>query len=377
MSIIFLIGFIFMTVNAVLFNGQSRVIRYSFIGILFILFVYITMDQSLTFDTAIYNFYYSDPDLAHFEVGYIWLMKLGKTLGLSFYQFRGLLFLIEISLILVALHRFNIKNKNLFLLLYTILNFFESPVQLRNYLMATIVFLGFSFIKSRTKSGYVLFVLLVGAGASIQSAGVFFLPFVFFFAFQGKTMNKLVVLYTIIFISLIAFGPVRSLVAVIASKLMTPFGVTGMKAVSYLNRLMPGEIILADIPVTLGIWYFSSQFIKKLQSKYPEVNTRVVVNIALAEKLFFFSIYMFPMYLFAYNFNRILIDSFLVFFVGIVTLSDYARTKSKSIMGVDKYAVLGVVVTTTYALCSYTYGSKYVGTLIAVLFHNTIFGGTY
>ncbi|MCC8440396.1 EpsG family protein [Leuconostoc pseudomesenteroides] len=371
MSIIFLIGFIFMTVNAVLFNGQSRVIRYSFISILFILFVYITMDQSLTFDTSIYNFYYSDPDLAHFEVGYIWLMKFGKMLGLSFYQFRGLLFLIEIFLILIALHRFNIKNKNLFLLLYTILNFFESPVQLRNYLMATIVFLGFSFIKSRTKSGYMLFVLLVGLGASIQSAGLFFLPFVFFFAFQGKIMNKVVVLYTTIFISLIAFGPIRALVTVFAAQLMTPFGVTGMKAVSYLNRLMPGQIILADIPFTLGIWYFYSQIIKKFQSKDSGVNTPVVVNIALTEKLFFFLIYMFPMYLFAYNFDRILIDSFLVFFVAIVTLSDYSRTKSKSIVGVDKYTVLGIVTTLSYATFSYLYGTKLDGTLIAVLFHNT------
>jgi len=237
--------------------------------------------------------------------------------------------------------------------------------------MATIVFLGFSFIKSRTKSGYMLFVLLVGLGASIQSAGLFFLPFVFFFAFQGKIMNKVVVLYTTIFISLIAFGPIRALVTVFAAQLMTPFGVTGMKAVSYLNRLMPGQIILADIPFTLGIWYFYSQIIKKFQSKDSGVNTPVVVNIALTEKLFFFLIYMFPMYLFAYNFDRILIDSFLVFFVAIVTLSDYSRTKSKSIVGVDKYTVLGIVTTLSYATFSYLYGTKLDGTLIAVLFHNT------
>lgn len=77
------------------------------------------------------------------------------------------------------------------------------------------------------------------------------------------------------------------------------------------------------------------------------------------------------MYLFAYNFDRILIDSFLVFFVAIVTLSDYSRTKSKSIVGVDKYTVLGIVTTLSYATFSYLYGTKLDGTLIAVLFHNT------
>ncbi len=145
MSLLFTIGFIGLTVNAVFFNGQSKLIRYGFLAVLFILFVYITMDPNLTFDSSIYNFYYTDPDLAHFEVGYIWLMKLGKLLGLSFYQFRGLLFVLEMTFILLALHRFKIKNVNFFLVLYTILIFFESPIQLRNYLMASIVFFAFSF----------------------------------------------------------------------------------------------------------------------------------------------------------------------------------------------------------------------------------------
>lgn len=373
MSILFLIGFIFMIVDSVLFNGRSRVIRYSFIAVLFILFVYATMDSSWAFDTIIYDHYYNDPDLAHFEVGYILLMKFGKLLGLSFYQFRGLIFIMEMVLILFALYRFHINNKNLFLVLYTILNFFESPIQLRNYLMATIVLLGFSFIKDKTKFGYIMFMVLVAIGATIQSSAIFFMPFCLYFALNSSIANKVVVWYTVIFIALIAFGPIRSLVSVVVAQLLTPFGVTGMKAASYLNRLIPGQIILADVPYTLGIWYFFSKMFKHFKDK---TSTNTAINLELTLKLFFFLIYMFPMYLFAYNFNRILIDSFLVFFVGVVTLSDHIRA-NRQLIAIDKFAVVGIAITLTYSIFSYTYGAKYVGTLVAVLFHNTFLGGNY
>lgn len=377
MSLIFLIGLIFMIVNSVLFSGRSRVIRYCFVAILFILFVYVTMDPSLTFDTTIYNFYYNNPDLAHFEIGYIYLMKFSNWLGFSFYQFRGLLFLLELIFISIASHRFHLKNINLFFLLYTILNFFESPVQLRNYLMATIIFLGFSFIKNRTLVGYIIFIALVGLGATIQSAGLFFLPFVFFFAFQGKTMDKIVIGYTLLFILLIVFGPIRSILSSVVGQILSPFGVTGMKAASYLNRLTPGQIILTDIPFTLGIWHYFSNYSRTIENKKVKTTDYLSENILVVEKLFFFLIYMFPMYLFAYNFNRILIDSFLIFFVGIVTLSDNSREFERRGIRFDKYAVIGIVTTSMYAVFSYTYGAKFVGTFMAILFHNIFFGGDY
>ncbi len=373
MIILFSISFISLLINACLFRGMSKTIRYIFLTILFVLFVYITLDPTLTFDTSIYQYYYDNPNLAHFEIGYIYLMKIGNIFNLTFYQFRGALFIIEIFFIMVSLYRFKIKNVNLFLLLYTILHFFESPVQLRNYLMATIVLLAFSFIRDRSIAGYIIFILLIGLGATIQSSAAFFLPFVVYYKWQGKKMDQVLITYTTVFVLLIIFGPIRNFVSVIVGNLLTPFGVTGAKAASYLNRLTPGQIILADIPYTIFIYYFFKNNQKRNFSQLAS-STKLSGNIQLVKKAFFFLIYMFPMYLFAYNFNRILIDSFLLFFVGIVTMSDSLKRDNKTI-GIDKYTIIGVFVTLSYSVCSYLYGTKYLGTIIPVLFHNTYFGG--
>ena len=307
-----------------------------FLVLLAIIFAYVPITVS---DNWVYNWYYTHPEVpTKFEPVFNQVMQMATKVGLSYQQFKLVIFTIEMSCMAWGLNIFQVDNKRVVLLCYTAIQFFESGVQLRNWR------------DKRFDTMY--FVMLVGLAAGIQLAAVFFLLLLPMRRLRTRNAQ----LWFIGVISagalLIAVPVTRHIYVLIVQAIATRLPVIGPKMLQYALQFEPGMIIILDVAmaVVLLLLFWRLEAIRLGQQM----------------ALLFYS--MVPLYLVAYNFDRILIDGLIVVFAIFAQTLGQLTQRNKWLL----LAIMGLLVG-TYSFATYHYGTKYHNTYAPMIHENAMF----
>lgn len=343
-------------------SRQQRV-SIVFLALLAIIFAYVPITVS---DNWVYNWYYTHPEVpTKFEPVFNQVMQMATKVGLSYQQFKLVIFTIEMSCMAWGLNIFQVDNKRVVLLCYTAIQFFESGVQLRNYLMATVVFVAIAYLWRDKRFDTMYFVMLVGLAAGIQLAAVFFLLLLPMRRLRTRNAQ----LWFIGVISagalLIAVPVTRHIYVLIVQAIATRLPVIGPKMLQYALRFEPGMIIILDVAMAVVLlllfWHLEAIF-KQTDNQPLQSSIRLGQQMALL----FYS--MVPLYLVAYNFDRILIDGLIVVFAIFAQILGQLTQRNKWLL----LAIMGLLVG-TYSFATYQYGTKYHNTYAPMIHENAMF----
>lgn len=343
-------------------SRQQRV-SIVFLVLLAIIFAYVPITVS---DNWVYNWYYTHPEVpTKFEPVFNQVMQMATKVGLSYQQFKLVIFTIEMSCMAWGLNILQVDNKRVVLLCYTAIQFFESGVQLRNYLMATVVFVAIAYLWRDKRFDTMYFVMLVGLAAGIQLAAVFFLLLLPMRRLRTRNAQ----LWFIGVISagalLIAVPVTRHIYVLIVQAIATRLPVIGPKMLQYALRFEPGMIIILDvaIAVVLLLLFWRLEAIFKQTDNQP---LQLSIRLGQQMALIFYS--MVPLYLVAYNFDRILIDGLIVVFAIFAQILGQLTQRNKWLL----LAIMGLLVG-TYSFATYHYGTKYHNTYAPMIHENAMF----
>lgn len=343
-------------------SRQQRV-SIVFLVLLAIIFAYVPITVS---DNWVYNWYYTHPEVpTKFEPVFNQVMQMATKVGLSYQQFKLVIFTIEMSCMDWGLNIFQVDNKRVVLLCYTAIQFFESGVQLRNYLMATVVFVAIAYLWRDKRFDTMYFVMLVGLAAGIQLAAVFFLLLLPMRRLRTRNAQ----LWFIGVISagalLIAVPVTRHIYVLIVQAIATRLPVIGPKMLQYALRFEPGMIIILDVAmaVVLLLLFWRLEAIFKQTDNQPLQSS---IRLGQQMALLFYS--MVPLYLVAYNFDRILIDGLIVVFAIFAQILGQLTQRNKWLL----LAIMGLLVG-TYSFATYHYGTKYHNTYAPMIHENAMF----
>ncbi len=343
-------------------SRQQRV-SIVFLVLLAIIFAYVPITVS---DNWVYNWYYTHPEVpTKFEPVFNQVMQMATKVGLSYQQFKLVIFTIEMSCMAWGLNILQVDNKRVVLLCYTAIQFFESGVQLRNYLMATVVFVAIAYLWRDKRFDTMYFVMLVGLAAGIQLAAVFFLLLLPMRRLRTRNAQ----LWFIGVISagalLIAVPVTRHIYVLIVQAIATRLPVIGPKMLQYALRFEPGMIIILDVAmaVVLLLLFWRLEAIFKQTDNQPLQSS---IRLGQQMALLFYS--MVPLYLVAYNFDRILIDGLIVVFAIFAQILGQLTQRNKWLL----LAIMGLLVG-TYSFATYHYGTKYHNTYAPMIHENAMF----
>lgn len=343
-------------------SRQQRV-SIVFLVLLAIIFAYVPITVS---DNWVYNWYYTHPEVpTKFEPVFNQVMQMATKVGLSYQQFKLVIFTIEMSCMAWGLNILQVDNKRVVLLCYTAIQFFESGVQLRNYLMATVVFVAIAYLWRDKRFDTMYFMMLVGLAAGIQLAAVFFLLLLPMRRLRTRNAQ----LWFIGVISagalLIAVPVTRHIYVLIVQAIATRLPVIGPKMLQYALRFEPGMIIILDvaIAVVLLLLFWRLEAIFKQTDNQPLQSS---IRLGQQMALIFYS--MVPLYLVAYNFDRILIDGLIVVFAIFAQILGQLTQRNKWLL----LAIMGLLVG-TYSFATYHYGTKYHNTYAPMIHENAMF----
>lgn len=343
-------------------SRQQRV-SIVFLVLLAIIFAYVSITVS---DNWVYNWYYTHPEVpTKFEPVFNQVMQMATKVGLSYQQFKLVIFTIEMSCMAWGLNIFQVDNKRVVLLCYTAIQFFESGVQLRNYLMATVVFVAIAYLWRDKRFDTMYFVMLVGLAAGIQLAAVFFLLLLPMRRLRTRNAQ----LWFIGVISagalLIAVPVTRHIYVLIVQAIATRLPVIGPKMLQYALRFEPGMIIILDVAmaVVLLLLFWRLEAIFKQTDNQP-----LQSSIRLGQQMALLFCSMVPLYLVAYNFDRILIDGLIVVFAIFAQILGQLTQRNKWLL----LAIMGLLVG-TYSFATYHYGTKYHNTYAPMIHENAMF----
>ncbi|MCT0020327.1 EpsG family protein [Weissella cibaria] len=343
-------------------SRQQRV-SIVFLVLLAIIVAYVPITVS---DNWVYNWYYTHPEVpTKFEPVFNQVMQMATKVGLSYQQFKLVIFTIEMSCMAWGLNIFQVDNKRVVLLCYTAIQFFESGVQLRNYLMATVVFVAIAYLWRDKRLDTMYFVMLVGLAAGIQLAAVFFLLLLPMRRLRTRNAQ----LWFIGVISagalLIAVPVTRHIYVLIVQAIATRLPVIGPKMLQYALRFEPGMIIILDVAmaVVLLLLFWRLEAIFKQTDNQPLQSS---IRLGQQMALLFYS--MVPLYLVAYNFDRILIDGLIVVFAIFAQILGQLTQRNKWLL----LAIMGLLVG-TYSFATYHYGTKYHNTYAPMIHENAMF----
>jgi len=151
------------------------------------------------YEKAYYNAKNSNINISS-DIGYNFLMYIGNKLGLSFLQFKSILILFSLSLILNTLTCFT-NYAGFFFFFYLLHSVFLDASQIRNFLSIAIVIYGLKYLLNKDKSVlYYLFYNILAVSVHFMAVAYF----VFIFIRANETIKKwslriLVVVFAIIF----------------------------------------------------------------------------------------------------------------------------------------------------------------------------------
>ncbi|MGO4961246.1 EpsG family protein [Jeotgalibaca porci] len=153
-------------------------------------------------DFNAYLFAYN-PNRVGSDFGYSLLVKLFNLIGFSYSSFRITISFIGIFLISKTVNKF-VKNKSAFYILYFIYPFIVDIVQIRNFLVMSILIFLSPYLLTDKRLDKVKYILGISIAATIQLTAIFYIPLVFITKIRKNILYKIIIIMSTLMIILIS-----------------------------------------------------------------------------------------------------------------------------------------------------------------------------
>lgn len=147
------------------------------LGLIILAYLAGTANPNMTTDYANYSWSYyfnNTPETYNFETGYSDVAAYFYKVGVSYANFRLIIFLIGMAILFWGISRFT-KNIVFFSAFYGATVFFNDATQVRNFLMMSIIILSLSFLTKPSVRNFLVATILIILSAQVQSVGYIFL----------------------------------------------------------------------------------------------------------------------------------------------------------------------------------------------------------
>lgn len=174
----------------VAFNRRSVISMILFLAMLMIIMGGNTTNP----DSLNYEYFYNGLFTDSVEPGFRLLMSFGHILHLDYKQFRLFICVIALFLMWIGIQRMVSTLSYKVYILYFIYPFFIDIIQLRNFIMMSILVLATSFLKKKSMRNELIFITLTGIGATIQILGAVYLSVILLYQFDKQDKWKKIIL---------------------------------------------------------------------------------------------------------------------------------------------------------------------------------------
>ncbi|NVY96091.1 EpsG family protein [Lactobacillus sp. DCY120] len=284
-------------------------------GVLAILFAYVPL-MTTPIDTAVYMKYFNNPYLyaPTFEKGYVLFQNILASTGMSYWTYRLVLVGVGFASYFFMLTRFQLPQ-NLFWFFYPMVPFIEETMQLRNFLMLACMAVAAGLLApKRHLWGSFFFILL---GISMQSTGVFYLPaFAIYLCWQQKKWRQRIFYLCVVLYVLMLIPFLRQQIAAFLGSLdlSALLGSLASKISNYLARGTLNRIAYVDFAYAVGNLFFCLKLTQLLQKKHLLLDHHSQEVARICGAFIATGIFILPFLPLAYNFGRVVKNSFIFLF---------------------------------------------------------------
>lgn len=251
--------------------------------------------------------------------GWVFLSQLGLRLNLNYQQFKTLIFVLCMILLIWSLYRFVGINYSFFFGLYMIYPALVDIVQIRFFLSLSIVMLGLSFLQKGKLSSYVVYLSLLFVAILIHNSNIIYIIFLIVPIMSSKTKYQKMVIKGIVCIDFILLILQRWLIPIISS-------FSTDKQQSYFVSLSVSNILLfVLIMLSIAIFSFTLERIVQDDLSIAKEDKRII---AFTGNLNIVILLLVPLLSTTYNFLRLERISWLILYIFISVLVKY-RTNWK------------------------------------------------
>lgn len=245
--------------------------------------------------------------------GWVFFSQWGLRLNLDYQQFKTLIFVLCMILLIWSLYRFVGTNYGFFFGLYMIYPVLVDIVQIRFFLSISIVILGLSFLQEGKLSSYVIYVLLLFVAILIHNSSIIYIIFLVVPVMSKVKYQKLVIkgiIYT-------------DFILLILQRWLTPIikSFSTDKQQSYFVSLSVSNLLFLML-IMLGIALFSFTLERTAQDNVSisKDDKRII---AFTGNLNIVILLLIPMLSTAYNFFRLERISWFILYIFISVLIKY------------------------------------------------------
>jgi hypothetical protein len=337
-------------------NHPKRILVYSLIILLIILFggntlnpdyqSYIMNYMWATGDTSVWNVKFS-------EVGYTLLVNLFAKTGLSYNIF--LFFIATIGIILInKTVKLYISNTNAFYIFYAFYPFLLDIVQIRNFIILSILVYSIRYLTENIKYGKSKFVILIFIASLFQMTALVYLPLVLIKNKKQRYLIRIMVIFSIVFslISIIDSSIITSLMNVTTDILPDKRVATWFERSTRFGFLYNWTLQFINLIIIRMIYFSSSQrnkpqmsvgsqninineqysfnFKKKLISKNSILQQKT--QSTLLEVIYWINVYatiFLPFYIMASVFDRLMRNLMLINYIAIIYWGEKSISSKK------------------------------------------------
>lgn len=245
--------------------------------------------------------------------GWVFLSQLGLRLNLNYQQFKTLIFVLCMILLIWSLYRFVGINYGFFFGLYMIYPALVDIVQIRFFLSISIVILGLSFLQKGKLRSYVIYLVLLSIAILIHNSNIIYIIFLIV-PVMSKIKYRKAVIKGIICTDFILLILQRWLIPIIRS-------FSTDKQQSYFVSLSLPNILLFVL-IMLGIAIFSFILERTAQDdvSITKDDKRII---AFTSNLNIVMLLLIPILGIAYNFFRLERISWFILYILISVLIKY------------------------------------------------------
>ncbi|WP_281164544.1 EpsG family protein [Liquorilactobacillus sicerae] len=252
-----------------------------------------------------YSIYYNIKKDFYYETGSGWyyLCLMGRSLGIGYAQFKGILVFISLVLIYVTLLYFYKKDNNFIWSLYLLYPALIDCIQIRFFIAAAIGIFAIIFLSKDNLKGYLMFIVLIAFAGTIHSSVLFFILLLFVNIVDKLSKSKLFIIILVVVSATIYFSTIGEKILESAISIFA-----NMRQQSYLvsnNNMSTIEFMVYFIIIisfVLFSMYMKLNFFKLNPNMYSKKLDR------LFSIIFFFNIMtllLLPMLKFSSDFIRI------------------------------------------------------------------------
>lgn len=139
------------------------------------------------------------------DVGYSLLIKIFSSIGFSYSTFRMIISFMGIFLISRTINKLVI-NKSAFYLLYLLYPFIIDVVQIRNFLVMSILIYSIPYLLTESKTDRIKFGVFILIASTLQLTAIFYLPILFIEKIRKNNLLKIIISSSIFMIIMVSIN---------------------------------------------------------------------------------------------------------------------------------------------------------------------------